>query len=56
MNLIAAFVLACNVHYIKFKTPEMTEHLAWVKCYKDMDACYKWNQSVEYCTTLLEEL
>jgi len=56
MNIIIPFILACNVHAYKFKTKDINENLAFVKCYHDMSQCYKWNKDINYCVVLLEEL
>lgn len=57
-NITAALILMCSnpVNYNKFKHSDMTEHLAFVKCFNEMNMCYKWNSSLEYCKVLLKGL
>jgi hypothetical protein len=57
-KLTIALILMCSKpeHYRKFKEPDVTDNLAFVRCVEEMKACVAWNGSVTYCETLLQEL
>jgi hypothetical protein len=55
-NITIAIIMMCNTNWYKFKTPEITEQLAFVKCYHEVQQCVKWNGDVEYCEIRLNNL
>lgn len=55
-ELAVAIILMCNTNYYKFKTPEITDELAFVKCFHEVSQCVKWNSNLEYCEVRLENL